>query len=62
MGQIEIKISKRTGAISHEGFNYVGGTCVHALEEVQKLMGFRTLSEENKPECVHTVECIQARR
>jgi len=61
MGQIEIRISKRTGVISHEGFGYVGGDCVHALEEVQRLLGFRTIAEENKPEMVHTVECIHAR-
>lgn len=62
MGMIEIKISKHTGEITHEGFDYSGGSCVHAMEEIQRLIGLRTLTEETKPESVHTVECIRARR
>jgi hypothetical protein len=55
-GTIKIMINKRNGQIKVEGENFTGTECVHDIEEIQKLLGLTTLSEEVKPEYAHTVE------
>jgi len=60
MSQIDIKISKRTGEISIEGVGYEGNGCVHDIDELQNLIGLKTLSDE-KTDNVHTVECLRTR-
>lgn len=61
-GKIEIKISKRTGEFRVEGFDFEGGECIHNIEELQNRLGLKTISEELKPEYVHTVEVIRAKQ
>ena len=61
MPRLDIKIDKKSGEITVEADGYQGVGCVHALELLQSLTGLKTVSEENKDEQVHTVECLRAR-
>lgn len=59
--RLDITINKRSGEITVEAEGYQGSGCVYALDLLQKLTGLRTVSEENKTDQVHTIECLRAR-
>ena len=61
-GEIEIKINRRTGEIKVEGHEYMGAECIHDMDELQMLLGLTTIHEETKPEYVHDVAVLRARR
>lgn len=61
MKRLDITINKYTGDIEVEAEGYTGGSCIEAIELLQSLTGLKTISETNKEDTVHTVECLLAR-
>jgi len=62
MGEVNITINLENGEIAVEGMDYQGTECVHDMDELQNLIGLKTVREETKPEMVHDISVIKARR
>ena len=55
MGDMILRINKKTLKASIEGDGFTGGQCVTDIDALQQALGFTTLTETPKDELAHLV-------
>ena len=62
MGEVHLKINKRTGQISLDGVGFKGKGCQRDLGELEELLGFKTISRRPKVQERVAVRTTKVRR